>query len=968
MSKLFKKLLSVFIVVSLSITSFTVNVYSQETDESYVTEGTYSYTSNENSNIQDDDEFSFREDCFMRSSFIGCYHLYELSASAAIASASRYGDSEDRYEIDPSNNAQNIKQLLTDMGFENVKTNKYYTLEKLENSAAVAVGSMKIEAFGKSYTLLAIIPRSAGYKREWVGNFTVGDGDVHEGFKAGRDEILRFVKQYIEENNITGNLKVWTTGHSRGSALANLVGGFFAGGGIEYFGDNVSISPEDVYCYTFADPTVIKDGASKVEELSVQGYRGGVYENDTPKEAFTYTGSGSVNVKDSIYGGIRNYPLSYDLITMLPPESWGFTLYGEIVNPDKAGNVSTDEMLQELQELNTYAYNASVGKGDYRNFEWKTFDLNELKIVEDESMSGGSLEQFMKQRMNSLTYFAKTNQDYVDNNTQKCLQAVAGIYGLLLPLVYAGEEIKTDGIIQPLMLTYLAYASQRIMLEKEEIDEDEAVLIAIEDLLSFVIGEEIEHNSLTIDKLIFKLFGYIMFEEVDGELVEKNSVLSNTIIKKMVEAIDGNEKIKPFAIYLLQSFVKNYDAETTTLTELITAYMSACIKGPEEGTSAYDEGVDAKSCRGLLASILSMALMDTPYTNTKSAITSLDSPLSTLVSALLKDLKSIYDENNEYKDSYKNLQDAADANLKDLIDSILDPLIDKTESIYNKDYHDALVDYKETIKEEITLTRNIITYLLFYTENKTYSTESIVRNASTFISSTSMIPPAHYNENYISWARALRKIGGECCEHYIEHIEEVDSTCSEEGNTEHWLYHEGDNKRYFLERSLNTELSEKDVTKEKLEHKWSEWEVVKQATVDEEGLKERTCSVCKETESEVIPKLSEATYSNTEGANQTWTKGSNVNAQFIFKRDTDDELTFSHFSGILIDGNEIDESKYYKEEGSVIVKLKPAFLETLSVGKHTLTAMFDDGIDPTVNFIVAEKGVVPPYIPPKTGD
>ena len=46
--------------------------------------------------------------------------------------------------------------------------------------------------------------------------------------EAARDEVLRFMKQYLEKHDIGGELKVWTAGHSRGGAVANLLGGFLA--------------------------------------------------------------------------------------------------------------------------------------------------------------------------------------------------------------------------------------------------------------------------------------------------------------------------------------------------------------------------------------------------------------------------------------------------------------------------------------------------------------------------------------------------------------------------------------------------------------------------------------------------------------------------------------------------------------------------------------------------------------------
>ena len=101
----------------------------------------YNFTSNEESNIQSEDQFTYRNDCFERSSFLGCSHLEILSAQVAEASASWYGTGIDKHEVDYSNNAHNITEMLENMGFENVTTNKYYTLEKEENSAGVAVVS-----------------------------------------------------------------------------------------------------------------------------------------------------------------------------------------------------------------------------------------------------------------------------------------------------------------------------------------------------------------------------------------------------------------------------------------------------------------------------------------------------------------------------------------------------------------------------------------------------------------------------------------------------------------------------------------------------------------------------------------------------------------------------------------------------------------------------------------------------------
>ena len=128
-----------------------------------------------------------------------------------------------------------------------------------------------------------------------------------------------------------------------------------------------------------------------------------------------------------------------------------------------------------------------------------------------------------------------------------------------------------------------------------------------------------------------------------------------------------------------------------------------------------------------------------------------------------------------------------------------------------------------------------------------------------------------------------------------------------------------------------------------LGHDWSGWVVTKEATEAEEGMETRTCSRCEETETRAIPKLDpqKVTYRSTKGDGVTWMKGSTNALAFTFKRSVDDASTFRLFTGIKVDGNTVEE--YEAESGSVIIRLNPAYLETLSVGRHTLTAEFEDG-------------------------
>ena len=63
----------------------------------------------------------------------------------------------------------------------------------------------------------------------------------------------------------------------------------------------------------------------------------------------------------------------------------------------------------------------------------------------------------------------------------------------------------------------------------------------------------------------------------------------------------------------------------------------------------------------------------------------------------------------------------------------------------------------------------------------------------------------------------------------------------------------------------------------------------------------------------------------------------------------------------------IPETDYTKERGSVIIRLRPACLETLSADKHTLKANYTDGGSAETTFTIANASVKAESLP-QTGD
>ena len=110
--------------------------------------------------------------------------------------------------------------------------------------------------------------------------------------------------------------------------------------------------------------------------------------------------------------------------------------------------------------------------------------------------------------------------------------------------------------------------------------------------------------------------------------------------------------------------------------------------------------------------------------------------------------------------------------------------------------------------------------------------------------------------------------------------------------------------------------------------------------------RDTTCNVCGY-------KRTLPTYNFIDGANGEWLKNSNKDLGFK----TDGE--FSKFTGVKVDGTLIGVDKYTAVTGSTLVTLKKDYLETLSVGKHTLSVVYTDG-ECTTEFEVKNKVVEKP--------
>ena len=85
------------------------------------------------------------------------------------------------------------------------------------------------------------------------------------------------------------------------------------------------------------------------------------------------------------------------------------------------------------------------------------------------------------------------------------------------------------------------------------------------------------------------------------------------------------------------------------------------------------------------------------------------------------------------------------------------------------------------------------------------------------------------------------------------------------------------------------------------------------------------------------------------GANGSWQKGGTDGLSFT------SDAEYADFLKVMVDGKELKTTDYTVKEGSTIVTLNAAYLETLSVGKHTLEIESKNGIAKTEFTITAAQ-------------
>ncbi len=243
------------------------------------------------------------------------------------------------------------QDFLQQTGFQDIKYNDNYKQPSNYFSLSMIIGRKTLSIDGEDVTLLAITTKSGNYQLEWLNNVDVGfDGNTpdhhHKGFYNSALREYTYIQNYIKEMDISGRVKIWMAGYSRGAAVTNMTAGIIDyniyqnGSGFE----GVQMNYEDVYAYCF----------------------------ETPQGA--YRGSGRSGIKDprsEYYGNIFNLTDENDPVAMVTMTELGFTRYGkDLFYP----NNLTDSDIDEINNDMYTKYTAQLPKYSVRTYYQNTFD------------------------------------------------------------------------------------------------------------------------------------------------------------------------------------------------------------------------------------------------------------------------------------------------------------------------------------------------------------------------------------------------------------------------------------------------------------------------------------------------------------------------------------------------------------------------------------------------------------------
>ncbi|MBQ6478782.1 MAG: hypothetical protein IJI44_05360 [Erysipelotrichaceae bacterium] len=242
MKSILQKIISVLFCILLCL-SCSVFVYGEENDETEIIHSRfYVITCRDNRSI----EVPFNRNWFKQDATSYSHDLAKLSLGLATAAFRPKAA-----EISETNRAdQNLNLFLEEAHFTDLRSDDY-DKDPDRYTVSTAMGHQRIEDEDGGFELIAVGVCGQGYMDEWESNFSIGNGEIHDGFLRSSRLVFDRIFGYIAGEHLEGPFKIWISGFSRAAAISNVTAAMLT--------DSSLFSQENVFAYTFATPRTAVD-------------------------------------------------------------------------------------------------------------------------------------------------------------------------------------------------------------------------------------------------------------------------------------------------------------------------------------------------------------------------------------------------------------------------------------------------------------------------------------------------------------------------------------------------------------------------------------------------------------------------------------------------------------------------------------------------------------------------------------
>lgn len=266
--------------------------------------------------------FSFKEtDLITRDPTV---YYKDFSKMGIVLATDIYETSRIEFTNKKSPSANNDKLTVFEtLGFSDAEFHEAGNgaVEDLRDTENFVISHKAVQYNNEDYELFILSLRGTDSVTQWTSNFDVGSDTTeyytitgthsdwtnkkeHKGFSVAAKRVDALVQSYIAAHTTTGAKKIiYLTGHSRGAAVANILGAKYETSG----------AFEKTFTYTFAAP-------------------------------YTTT----IDEADNTYKTVFNILNSDDAVVIMPPQQWGFRRYGITKKISVKNNVNLSTRWYEL--------------------------------------------------------------------------------------------------------------------------------------------------------------------------------------------------------------------------------------------------------------------------------------------------------------------------------------------------------------------------------------------------------------------------------------------------------------------------------------------------------------------------------------------------------------------------------------------------------------------------------------------